>query len=66
MALISNSHICPHLVAILSMQTEGTAMAPSEYGWVVADQVYNQTPWHVATVFLFFIPKIVVVVGGWG
>lgn len=28
MALISNSHICPHLVAILSTQTEGAAMPP--------------------------------------
>lgn len=28
MALISNSHICPHLAAILSTQTEGCRTRP--------------------------------------
>lgn len=32
MALISNSHICPHLVAILSSQTEGAAMRSQNSG----------------------------------
>lgn len=32
MALISNSHICPHLVAILSSQTEGAVMRPQDSG----------------------------------
>lgn len=55
MALISNSHICPHLGAILSTQTGGAA-APcgrrsAAPGWVAAGHFQNEAWWPAATFF---------------